>query len=250
MKTAPELGKHDILPCEHRIWDFKSFELAIQRTKQGWFIKILDDKEASQDKIPDFSTAEYYQTGNSNTLLLVPSFPPKPLVFKGSQLHLAPRQELSFFLKIPLFINIYYLRKKPENLLREIPVQNLSNTWFGETDNGEPAFLLGGDYYLSPAETEFHSYEALCPVTINNNWTGVLQIERMIILVDNLMIYENNGKNITSVVSLEYKGKDVTSSAEYHYSKALHGEKAKMIAKARNSSKTRLKMNFHFLKNR
>ncbi len=250
MKTAPELGKHDILPGEHRIWDIKFFKLAIQRTQQGWYIKMLENNEASQDKTLDFSSGEYYQTGKSNTLLLVPSFPPKPLVFKGTHLHVAPRQELSFFLKIPLYINIYYLKEKTENLLREIPVQNFSNTWFGETDNGEPAFLLGNDYYFSPDEIEPMPYEAVCPITINNNWTGVLEIERMIIRVDNLMIYESKGRNITSVVSLEYKGKDVTSSAEYRYSKAFHGEKAKMIVKARNSSRTRLRMNFHFLKNR
>jgi len=72
----------------------------------------------------------------------------------------------------------------------------------------------------------------------------------MILRVENMALYKNNDKIITSLAALDYKGKDIISIAEYRVSKKIHGEKAEIIAKPKSSvSKNILKINFHFIKN-
>ncbi|MGM0620669.1 MAG: DUF432 domain-containing protein [Bacteroidota bacterium] len=242
--------KLQIEPGDHRIVEMEKFRVAVKRESEGWIFLQLDDTKELKNGEPDFSSGEFYQTGKSNSLLLSPSFPSKPLVFKGSGLFVSPGQKLLFYLKIPLTVQIYFSKNQPEKLLKEILVNPLSNTWFGDPDGGEPAFSLGNEYFLNPDNARPGSYEALCPVSIFNNSAGVLEVERLIIRAENLSLYKNNDKIVTSLISLEYKGKDVVSSASYRFSKNIHGEKPEVIATPRSSvSKNMLKINFHFIKN-
>ncbi len=250
MEKNPLFRKLQIEPGDHRIIELEKFRVGIKRESEGWFFLQFDDQQEDEKTTPDFSTGEFYQTGKSNSLLISPSLPLKPLVFKGSGLFVSPGQKLLFYLKIPLTVQLYFSKIQPEKLLKEIFVNPLSNTWFGDPDSGEPAFSLGNEYFLKPENAQPGSYEALCPISIYNNSPGVLEVERLIIRVENLTLYKINGKIVTSLVSLEYKGKDVISSASYHYSKSIHGEKAEIIAKPQSSmAKSMLKINFHFIKN-
>lgn len=250
MTHQPIIGKHQILPGQHSLFHAGSFHLAAKREKDGWLLLQMNDNELSDEIAPDFSEAEFFQSGKSNKLFITPSFPEKPLVFKGSRLHVSPGQRLHFFLKIPLTVQVYFSKSLPENLLKAFPVKRLSDTWFGEAFSGEPAFALGSEFFFSMEEIDCSEFEAICPIFIYNNAPGVLEVERLIIRVENLALYRNNGKLISSQVAIEYKGKDVVSSAGYHFSKNIHGEKAEIVLKPRNeSSKHLLKINFHFIKN-
>jgi hypothetical protein len=249
MSIHPIFGKHQIMPGESRIFNTGNFSLGVKREKEGWII-LYPEKLTNDKGNPDFSEGEYFQTGKSNTLIISPALPEKPLVFKGSQLHVSPDQKLTFFLKIPVTVQIFFSKPLPGNLMKELPVQRLSDSWFGEPYSGEPALLLGSEFFRSMDNTKPSSFDAVCPVTILNNSSGILEVERLIIRVDNQTLYKSEDKMITSQVVIEYKGKDVTSAVSYHFSKTLHGDKAEMIARPRNeSSKNLLKINFHFIKN-
>lgn len=250
MEKHSLFGKLHIETGKQHLVELEKFRLGIKREKEGWYLLQMENKNQQKEEIPDFSAGDYFQTGQSNALVLAPSFPSKPLVFKGSGMFVSPGQKLLFYLKIPLTVQIYFTKSQPEKLLKSLLVNPLSNTWFGEPDSGEPAFSLGNDYYLDPANAQPGSYEALCPVSIYNNSSGVLQVERLIIRVENLALYKKNDSIITSLVSIEYKGKDVISSVSYQHNKNIHGEKAELLAKPQSgSNKNLLKMNFHFIKN-
>jgi hypothetical protein len=250
MPKNPIFGKHQIMPGEHRILSDENFLIVVKREKEGWVILNMENPTSEKPEEPDFTTGEYFQTGKSNSIFIAPSLPEKPLVFKGSKLHVSPGLKLTFFLKIPLTVQVYFSKVQTENLLKEIPVRRLSDTWFGEPFGGEPAFALGTDFFQSPDEINLSPYEAICPVTILNNSQSVLEVERLIIRTENLALYKNENKIVTSQLAIEYKGKDIISSASYHYTKAFHGEKAEMITKPRiTSPKHLLKINFHFIRN-
>jgi hypothetical protein len=251
MAKQPIFGKHQILPGEHFLFQTGYFTLGAKRENDGWLLlQIPESEEKNEKQTPDFSQADFFQSGKSNKLLISPSLPEKPLVFKGSKLHVSPGQRLTFFLKIPLTIQVYFSKNQTENLLKEIPVKRLSDTWFGEPFSGEPAFVLGHEFFFSMEEIECSEFEAICPINIYNNSPLVLEVERLIIRVENLALYLNENKLITSQVAIEYKGKDIISSASFHFSKYIHGEKAETVLQPRSSvSKNLLKINFHFIKN-
>lgn len=241
-------GKHQFSRGTEKFFPLGKIHLGIRREKEGWYILQMED---NKDKKPDeanITEGEYYHSGKSNSLVIVPALPLKPLVFKGNKMFVAPRQKLMFFIKIPLTIHIYFSKNQPENLLKEINCERLSDTWFGEPDLGEPAFSLGSSFYLNQEEADTTPFEAVCPVSLFNNSPQILEVERLIIRVENLALYKNSDKAITSLVQIEYKGKDIISSASFHYSKNIHGEKQEIISKPRNTSGLGLLRNFHFIK--
>jgi len=250
MPKNPFFGKHQIMPGEHRIFSDDNFSIGVKREKEGWIFLNMENQDSGKPDSANFTEGAYFQTGKSNSLFIAPSLPEKPLVFKGSKLHVSPGQKLSFLLKIPLTIQLYFSKIQPENLLMEIVLKRLSDTWFGEPFDGEPAFALGNAYYYSPEEIKLSPFEAICPVTIFNNSPGVLEVERLIIRTENLALYKNENKMITSQLAIEYKGKDIISSASYNYVKAIHGEKGETVTKPRvAASKHLMKINFHFIRN-
>jgi hypothetical protein len=243
-------GKHQMKPGESRLFSSEQFSLGARREKEGWVLLYPEYFTAGETEKPDFEQGEYFQTGKSNTLFIVPALPEKPLVFKGSKLHVSPGQKLTFFLKIPLTIQVYFSKIIPENLMKEFPTQRLSDTWFGEPYSGEPAFSIGSEFFMTVREAVPLPFESICPVTIHNNSPGVLEVERLIIRVENMALYQNKGNIITSLLLVEYRGKEVISSATYHYSKSFHGEQADQVTKPRSeSTRNLLKINFHFIKN-
>ena len=245
------LKKHKILPGETKLIDIGCVQLSASRKHEGWHLITTDNCPHDDiDLTTDSTLSDYFQTGSSNTLIIAPALPAKPLVFKGTGMSVLPNQKLTFFLKIPLAFQIYFSKVQPENLLKEISYKRLSDTWFGEPDMGEPAFALGSEYFLEMEEIEITDLEAICPVIVKNSSSEILNVQRLIIRDENVTLYKNDDKIVSSVVHVEFKGNDVASEVEYHFSKEYNGEKQEIIAKPRNESgKNLLKLNFHFIKN-
>lgn len=249
MNTIEIFGKHQILPGDMKSFPLDNTTLHIKREREGWYFLQSENIQKSADKI-DFKDAEYYQTGKSNSIVISPALPVKPLVFKGSSLKVTPKQKFTFFLKIPITIQIYYSKNTPENLIKEIPSRRLSDTWFGEPDSGEAAFALGNEYFLNFETLKTSPLDVICPISVYNNSPNTLEIQRQIIRVEFLSLYKNAEKIVTSLAQVEYKGQQDLSSADYHYSKIYNGEKQEILAKPRNNSeKSLLKINFHSIKN-
>ena len=245
------LQKHKILPGETKVIDIGCVQLSATRKNEGWHLITTDNCPHDDIDLSTESTlSDYFQTGKSNSLIIAPALPAKPLVFKGAGLNVLPNQRITFFVKIPLAFQIYFSKIQPENLLKEIIYKRLSDTWFGEPDSGEPAFSLGSEYYLDLNDIEITDFEAICPVVVHNTSSVILNVQRLIIREENVALYKNDDKIVTSVVNIEFKGNDIASEVEYNYSKLYNGEKQEILAKPRNSlGKNLLNLNFHFIKN-
>ncbi len=251
MNLESILKKHKFQTDETKLIDIGCVQLSATRKSEGWHLITTDNCPNDDiDLNTDATLSDYFQTGISNTLIIAPALPVKPLVFKGSGLNVLPNQKLTFFLKIPLAFQIYFSKILPENLLREITYKRLSDTWFGEPDSGEPAFSLGSEYFLYIDDITITELEAICPVIVHNSSNEILNVQRLIIRDENITLYKNGGKIVTSVVHVEFKGNEVASAVDYNYSKQYNGEKQEILAKPRNTSgKNLLNINFHFIKN-
>ena len=242
-------GKHQFLPSDTKIINLNNKWLFIKREKEGWY--FLVSEEFNEGNL-DFSRGEYFQTGKSNSLIIVPALPDKPLVFKGDMLKVSAGQKFTFFLKIPASLHFFYSKSQPENLMKEIVPKQLSRTWFGEPDNGEPALAVGNEYFLEFEATETLPFEIICPVTIINNSAVPFEVKRLIIRTENLTIYKTGNKKVTSFVHVEFRGQDAINPVKYTYSKFYDDENQELFAKSRsannknqlrNTIKNRLKNN-------
>lgn len=247
MNTDTIFKKYQFEPGEIKLIPFGKISIKVQREKSGWFVRNYDQNENNES---NDDKGDYFRTGESNSLFIAPELPGKPLVFKGNKLALLPYEKLDFYIKIPLILQIYRTSKKPENLIKEITHTRLSDTWFGEPDNGEIALNSGSEYFLDLDKITCDDFEAICPVSVYNNAGNILELQRVIIRVENLSLYLKNTKLITSQVKLEYKGKEILSSANYVTTKNIHGEKTQLLVKPRTEQGSNaLKINFLFIRN-
>nr|WP_321356508.1 DUF432 domain-containing protein [uncultured Draconibacterium sp.] len=250
MEKVSIYGKKQLNPGESDLINYSIFTLGIKRNEEGWYLKSFDNINGQEIDSNEIIDGTYYHSGKSNRLILAPALPVKPMIFKNSRIIISPKQRLTFFVKIPLILQVYASKKQDENLLAEFPLQQISNTWFGEPVNGEAAFALESDHFLDFKSIEEDELFAICPITVFNNDNAALDIERLIIRVDQMNLVKFSNHLVTSQVKLEYKGKDHLSSVNYGFAKAFHGENHDIVAKPRNpEGKSLLKINFLFIKN-
>ena len=231
--------------------------VAIKRISYGW-ITSKSVQPATQESLvfepcasfPSIGNEEVFQTGRSDVLYVLPALPLKPVVLRNNKtIKVSPKQSLKLFLAIPLNVQFYFAQVDNEHLMYEFSLAELSNTWFGETDLGEPAFSLGQRFALRPEELELNKHEMLCPVKINNSSHHLLELQRLIIRVENLSIYQKNELLTTSRVLIDFKGPDQIGNLNFGTDKKIHGEHPVIVAKARNPViKTILDKSFHFIK--
>lgn len=131
MESGKVFEKQKLPVGAHRIFSADGFSLRVSREKEGWMINHTE-RSVNQGEPYDFTGGEYFQTGKSATLIVLPALPAKPLVFKGNSIHVVPGQKFSFYLKIPLSVQLYYAKNLPSNLMKEMPARRLSDTWFGD----------------------------------------------------------------------------------------------------------------------
>jgi len=237
-------GKYKLKSGESKKVTYNGLTISVIKEASGWWINSFHSESTEQKK------GKFYLTGASDTLILSAALPSKPLVFKGNDLTVMQGQTIRFYIKIPLAVHVYHTKKLEKNKITEIIHTRLSDTWFGEPVGGEAAFSIGSEFSLSFDETEPAIFESICPISVTNDSEKPLELERLIIRAENLSLYQIKNKILTSLVKLNYKGKDALSTASYVTTRNLHGDKPQLISDplSKNTDGT-LKINFHFIRN-
>ena len=233
-------------------------EVCIKHIQNGWLVKSrttdLSTDELTveeMDDLSDDSDVLHFHTGSSHELIVVPALPNKAVVFKNNKnIKISAGESANLYFKIPLNMQFYFQEVKDENRLVEMPLQRLSDTWFGEIDSGEPAYSIGSFYDKSFSEVQATTWEAICSVEIINNTVGILELQRLILRVEDFYLYRKNNQLLTSHVRIEFKGQEQAGNVNLGVWKDIHGEKPVLAAKPRSSdTKNLLRRSFFFIKN-
>ena len=233
-------------------------EVCIKHIQNGWLVKSRTSDQLTNEltveevnDLTDDSGVLHFHTGTSHELIVVPAMPNKAVVFKNNKnIKISAGESAKLYFRIPLTMQFYFQEVKDENRLVEIPLQRLSDTWFGEIDSGEPAYSIGSYYDKSFSEVQATTWEAICSVEIINNTMGVLELQRLILRVEDFYLYLRNNQLLTSHVRIEFKGQEQAGSVNLSVWKDIHSEKPILIAKPRSSdTKNLLRRSFFFIKN-
>ena len=233
-------------------------EVIVKHISNGWLIKsrVPDqpNTELQVEEVDDFdddSEVFHFQTGKSHDLYAVPALPNKAVVFRNNKnIKISAGESANLYLRIPLTMQFYFQEVKEENRMFEIPMQRLSDTWFGEADNGEPAYSIGSNYDMQFAEIEAMPWEAVSPVEIINNTTGVLELQRLILRVEDFSLFLKNKQLLSNHVAIEFKGPEHAGSVNLSVGKEIHGQKPLQLAKPRSAGgRNLLRKSFYFIKN-
>jgi len=236
-------------------------EIVVKHIQNGWLVKsemvgqssgdLLVEEIEAIDELVDGSNVLQFYTDNSSELIVVPALPDKAVVFRNNKnIKISAGESARLFFRIPLTIQFYFQEVKDENLLFEMPLQRLSDTWFGEIDNGEPAYSIGSNYYKSLKEVDARIWEAIASVEIMNNTFGVLDLQRLILRVEEFKLYRKGNQILTNFITIEFKGQDQAESVSLSTKDEIQGENLVLVAKSRLSdTKKLLRRSFFFIKN-
>lgn len=233
-------------------------EVFVKHISNGWLIKSRVSEQPNEDLqveevdgFDDESEVFHFQTGKSHDLIVVPALPNKAVVFRNNKVIKIGAGELANLnFRIPLAIQFYFQEVKEENRMLEIPMQRLSDTWFGEADNGEPAFSIGSNYDREFSERKAMAWEAVAPVEIINNTTGVFDLQRLILRVEDFSLFLKDKQLLTSHVAIEFRGPEHAGSVNLSVKKEIHGQKPLQLAKPRSEgTRNLLRKSFYFIKN-
>lgn len=233
-------------------------EVLVKRTANSWLIKSNDLAQPADgieveeiDEIENDAEVFHFQTGKSNQLILVPAFPTKAVVFRNNKnIRISAGESTHLFFRIPLTMQFYFQEVKDENRMFEIPLQRLSDTWFGEADNGEPAFSIGNNYDTELSSIKALPWEAIAPVEIINNAIGIFELQRLILRVEEFSLFLKNKQLLSNHVEIEFRGPEHAGSVTLTVKNEIHGHQPTQIAKPRAAGgRNLLRKSFYFIKN-
>ncbi|MGE5394437.1 MAG: hypothetical protein ACM3P1_06805, partial [Candidatus Saccharibacteria bacterium] len=233
-------------------------QVMVKRTANGWLMKskmnnqAFENLEAEEiEEMENDPEALHFQTGKSHHLILAPAFPAKAVVFRNNKtIKISAAESAHLYFRIPLTLQFYFDEVKEENRMFEMPLQRLSDTWFGEADSGEPAFSIGNNYDIALSEVKALSWEAIVPVEIINNTTAMLELQRLILRVEEFSLYLKNKQIYSNNVEIEFRGPEHAGNITLSVKNDIHGSKPVLFAKPRISGgRNLLRKSFYFIKN-
>lgn len=247
---------YQINDAQTRYWKIGHTGFWIKNVDKGWehCSKSIHDHDTPVSGIngqkPDDLEWSTYYVRNSTTIRVRPVLPEKPVVLKPPcSYKILPGQQTIIFVKIPVWIRIYDLKKDKETLMVEIPSQSLSNTWMGDTDDGELSYMLPGTFFDKPDHESTDYSEAFCMLTVNNSSDKLLDFERLSIRVEHLDIYLAEHFLVTGDLEVNYRGAEQITHLNFSGKTPKAYGKVKKISDARIPNATSLvKRSFYFIR--
>jgi len=186
---------------------------------------------------------------DTNHLFVLPALPNKPLVLKPiNSFILLPSASKQLYVHVPVWVQLYAGSVKKENLLTEFCTTQLSNSWFGDTDNGTLAYALPSELQVEHKPELIAPNETVCPVHITNNSSQQLNFQRFLIQSDCMTLYITKEHLYCNELKVRFKGEPNTSDASYASQAPSIAIGAKLLSQPRSSERNMLKRSLFLFK--
>ena len=219
---SPWWGEYKIPLNNLKCITIGTLSVYLQRYENEWQIvhRLINKDDAQAVANHELSDTDILPLGaeiertafarTTETVKLVPTLPPRPIVSSPvSPFKVPPKQFITVFISLPIWIRIDV--GNPPITLLETWTQKLSDTWFGSTiQEGELCYANKTSCYLRLDDIKFKAYRAITPVTIHNQSTETMRLEKINITATNLSIFTNEKNQLwTSPIRVErLKGAD------------------------------------------
>lgn len=202
-----------------------------------WFAyhHFNQDESFSEEPPESADWSRWILADPTKTITPEPVMPDKPLVILPEHpMHLSADARIQFFTRIPLWVRLRTDAKKTETIT-EIPIVELSKTWFGSVTEGELCY-----YSTTKARRELSSDIARpflinCPIWIENESETPLNFEKFCFRVEYLTVYESTGEYWADETTISYQGEDQVSHISMRGKLMPQLAKPTLISNARRS---------------
>ena len=214
--------KHQISQGHCRFDQVGPLKLWIQKGSNEWLIAYdhkIEDKKVLQlgiksDKPDEISWTQLIAGGDNSEVHFQPLMPDRSVVVRPrNATQISKGQECVLYVFIPVWIRIATGSKGDLKLL-DLPSIILSNTWFGDTMDGESCYALKVPAELDLMLDQVGPNRVICPVRIKNKSDSDLIFQRLCVKVQHLNIYKGKRCNWSNEVSFKYNGINEESEIE------------------------------------
>ncbi len=238
-------GTTEFLVGGAKRWEIGPMTLWVRRLAQEWWLACERDETLQQRPVTmvdcvdvawlTHPSLERYVTRHAQErLYMTPMLADRSVVTRPLvPLHLCAGEEATLFVSLPVWILLEAGSQKL--LLKELPIQRLSDTWFGSsTLEGELCYASTTHCRQELEEVPQYTYRAITPVRIKNRSKGTLVIERLNLPVHYLAMYGTADNRLwTSGVSLNWE-QGTTVAMQIETKPPVQAKNAELLCKARH----------------
>ena len=177
----------------------------------------------------------------SAALSLAPVFPDRSVVVRPENAFtLQPSVEAKIYVQVPLCLKVSVKARKKEQILTEIPSAYLSDTWFGEFNEGELCYAISSKARRAPWEPPQSDkrFFGICPVRIRNNSDEELLVEKICLRVKWLSLFMFKRQIWGSETSIAFRGKNEVTDVRVASGVPPEIKQAKEVAEPRETPKS------------
>ncbi|HKJ03101.1 MAG TPA: hypothetical protein VJ997_11620 [Longimicrobiales bacterium] len=169
-------------------------------------------------------------------LRILPTLPDRPLVVKPEHpFTLLRRAAARVYMRVPAWVRVEVVEDQGGrvSVLGETPTMHLSDTWWGDFQEGELAFWLPtmGRRELTP--DLFDTHMVMSVIQLDNLSNDDLRVEKLALRVEHLSIYEKDGWLWAEETRVNYHGEDEGSEIHMDDEPPREAEGAREITPAR-----------------
>lgn len=140
---------------------------------------------------------------------LTPVFPPSLLVVKPElSFRLAPGADARIYVSVPLWARVGIPDDPGRPALTELPTVALSDTWWGEFDDGELGLWLPTRARRSVGPEAFAAHRAVCPLDLSNDSGDELEVAKVALRPVHLSLFLEERGYWSDVTRVRYRGSD------------------------------------------
>lgn len=208
-------GTWEVSEGETGLFRFGPMQIWVRRQNHDWL--TFTKREPEQQKAFEFTTEgerppsdsiwnRYAFRQEENQISLKPAFPDRPLVVRPrSPLQLPPKNKVTFYISIPLWIRLQFGNENPV-VVENLPTVVLSNTWFGLPTEGELCYALKTGAVRELSQARLGDHRAICSLTVKNESTEVYPVTKICLPTRYLSLHQGKSRLWTNTMEIVHQG--------------------------------------------
>lgn len=174
-----------------------------------------------------------------STLRLVPALPDRMLVVKAEQpFTLMSRAEARIYMRVGAWIRLEIVSPAGKaKKLTEIPIDRLSDTWWGDFLGGETAYWLATKARRELTDDLFEPWLIMCALQLSNRSVDDLPVEKLGLRVEHLSVFEKDNRLWAEETVVAYRGEAEGSDIRMDDRPPAEAADAREITPARTQSR-------------
>lgn len=220
-QLSPPWGHHHLPEGDERRIRLGPLELRFRKVgEEIWLSRTWIEDPGSEAPDSTARSAEAPDDGEwsrwavpegTEGVRLHPVFPDRALVVEPEQpFHLVRGARIRIYVRVPLQVAVD-LPEPSSVTLVEIPTAILSDTWFGDLNEGELAYALHTSARRKLGPELFSPHLAVCPLRLGNDVVNQLEVKKLCLRVAHLSLFARGTELWSDETRVRYRGEDEES---------------------------------------